>query len=86
MCLHYMEMASKDKKKKISLAVKNRPRRKKKWRLRRKKRIGFSEQKKEKIGWVLLSQENPFWISYGIATTPGAYRGDIIFPMPLARM
>ena len=52
----------------------------------RKKRIGFSEQKKKKIGWVLLSQENPFWISYGIATAPGAYRGDIIFPMPLARM
>ena len=86
-----MEITSKDnkkKKKKSALAVKNRllAVKKKLDDLSKKKRIGFSEQKKKILGWVLLSQENPFWISYGIATTPGAYRGDIIVPMPLARM
>ena len=84
MCLHYMEMASKDKKKKISLAVKNRPRRKKKIcdDLVVKKRVGLSEEKKN-MGWRLRPENIRFGFSYGLAS---AYRGDIIVPKPLARM
>ena len=73
-------------KKKISFAVKNRLCRKKKIYddLVVKKESDFP--RKKNMGWRLRPENIRFGFSYGIATTPGAYRGDIIVPMPLARM
>ena len=73
------------KKKKISLAVKIGFAVKKNYDdLVVKKRVGLSEKKN--MGWRFRPENIRFGFSYGIATTPGAYRGDIIVPMPLARM
>ena len=67
------------KKKKSALAVKIGLAVKKNYDdLCRKKRVGLSEKKN--MGWRLRPENIRFGFSYGIATTPGAYRGDIINP------
>ena len=81
MCLYYMEMASKEKKK-ISFAVKIGLAVKKNYDdLVVKKESDFP--RKKNMGWRLRPENIRFGFSYGLAS---AYRGDIIVPKPWARM